>query len=105
MSRPPYFAFYPTDFANDFNVEAMSTLQVGAYMLLLCKAWQADPPASLPSDDAVLARFARVELAVWLEIKPGVLGAFKLDAGGRWHSKRLRSEYDKAAVCFVSVAF
>lgn len=97
MNRPPYFAFYPADFANDINVESMSTLQVGAYILLLCKAWQAEPPASLPSDDAVLARLARVELAVWLEIKDGVLVAFRPGTDGRLHSKRLRLEYDKAS--------
>ena len=94
--RPPYFAFYPADFANDINVEAMSTLQVGAYLLLLCKAWQAEPPASLPSDDVVLARLSRVELAVWLEIKSGVLALFRPGTDGRLHNKRLRQEYDKA---------
>ena len=96
MDRPPYFAFYPADFANDINVEAMSPLQVGAYMLLLCKAWQADPPASLPNDDQILARLARVDPAVWAEIKAGVLVAFRVHADGRLHSKRLRKEYDAA---------
>ena len=96
MDRPHYFAFYPSDFANDINVEAMSTLQVGAYLLLLCKAWQAEPPASLPSDDVVLARLSRVELAVWLEIKSGVLALFRPGTDGRLHNKRLRQEYDKA---------
>lgn len=97
MNRPPFFAFYPSDFANDINVESMSTLQVGAYILLLCKAWQAEPPASLPSDDALLARLARVDLAVWLEIKDGVLVAFRPGTDGRLHNKRLRLEYDKAS--------
>lgn len=97
MDRPPYFAFYPADFANDIKVESMSTLQVGAYILLLCKAWQSDPPATLPSDDAVLARLARVELAVWTEIKPVVLDAFRIGADGRLMNKRLRAEFDKAS--------
>lgn len=96
MNRPHFFSFYPADFANDINVEAMSTLQVGAYLLLLCKAWQADPPASLPNDDVVLARFARVELALWQEIKSGILSVFKEGTDGRLHNKRLRKEYDKA---------
>lgn len=96
MDRPPFFAFYPADFANDINVEAMSTLQVGAYLLLLCKAWQADPPASLPTDDQVLARFARVSAEVWAEIKLGVLVPFRLGTDQRLHNRRLRLEYDKA---------
>ncbi|MFO0823039.1 MAG: DUF1376 domain-containing protein [Gemmataceae bacterium] len=96
MKRPPFFAFYPADFANDINVEAMSTLQVGAYMLLLCKAWQAEPPASLPNDDQILARLARVDAATWAEIKAGVLVPFRVGEDGRLHSKRLRLEYDNA---------
>jgi uncharacterized protein YdaU (DUF1376 family) len=94
--RPPFFAFYPADFANDLHVEAMSTLQVGAYMLLLCKAWQGEPPASLPTSDQVLARYARVDAGVWAEIKAGVLAPFHVGADGRLHSKRLRREYDAA---------
>jgi uncharacterized protein YdaU (DUF1376 family) len=93
--RPPFFAFYPADFANDINVEAMSTLQVGAYMLLLCKAWQSDPPASLPNSDQILARLARVDAATWAEIKAGVLVPFHVGGDGRLHSKRLRREYDR----------
>jgi uncharacterized protein YdaU (DUF1376 family) len=94
--RPPFFAFYPADFANDIHVEAMSTLQVGAYMLLLCKAWQAEPPASLPNDDQILARLARLDPEVWAEVKAAVLVPFRLGTDGRLHSKRLRLEYDRA---------
>lgn len=96
MERPPYFAFYPVDFASDLHVEAMSTLQVGAYMLLLCKAWQADPPASLPSDDQILARLARLDPVVWAEVRSGVLAPFSLGSDGRLHQKRLRQEYDRS---------
>ena len=96
MTRPPFFAFYPADFAGDITVEAMTTLQVGAYILLLCKAWQADPPASLPNDDAVLARLARLTPAEWSEVKAGVLSPFSLGTDNRWHQKRLRQEYEKA---------
>ena len=49
MSRhndPPYFPFYPDDFASDGKVEAMTTEEVGAYTLLLCKAWREDPPGA-----------------------------------------------------------
>src|SRR4051812_39024339 len=96
MDWPPVFAFYPGGFSSDPHVEAMSTLQVGAYMLLLCKAWQAEPPASLPNDDQILARLARVDPDVWAEIKWGVLVPFRLGTDGRLHSKRLRQEYDEA---------
>lgn len=94
--RPPFFACYPLDFLNDPLVEVMSTLQVGAYWILLCKAWQFDPPASLPNDDQILARLARVDAEVWRDIKHGVLAPFRLGSDGRYHSKRLRQEYDTA---------
>ena len=96
MAVLPHFAFYPKDFSADALVEAMSTLQVGAYILLLCKAWQADPPASLPNDDAVLARYARLSPAEWSAAKAGVLAPFRLGTDNRWHQKRLRQEYEHA---------
>jgi uncharacterized protein YdaU (DUF1376 family) len=96
MASPPYFAFYPKDFSADHLVESMTTLQVGAYILLLCKAWQADPPASLPADDAVLARLARLSPAEWSAAKAAVLAPFKLGSDNRYHQKRLRQEHGRA---------
>ena len=93
-AEPVFFAFFPKDFAGDALVEAMSTTQVGAYILLLCKAWQHKPPASLPNDDAILARYARLEPHVWSEVKAGVLAPFSLGTDGRWHQKRLRQTYE-----------
>lgn len=94
MKKPPYFNFYPKDFASDDAVELMSTTAVGAYILLLCKAWHQDPPASLPNDDLLLARFARLTLDDWRQVKPEVLRAFTLGTDGRLYQKRLRSEYE-----------
>jgi uncharacterized protein YdaU (DUF1376 family) len=94
--KPPWFAFFPKDFAGDELVEAMSTLEVGAYILLLCKAWSSEPPGSLPDDDAVLARYARLDPGVWSEVKPRVLAPFSLGADKRWHQKRMREEYASA---------
>ena len=82
MARPPFFAFYPADFASDINVEAMTAEQVGVYILLLCKAWQHDPPGTLPNDDERLARWGRITPARWQEIKAGVLAAFTLEQPG-----------------------
>ena len=70
MSRyddPPYFPFYPDDFACDGKVEAMTTEEVGAYTLLLCKAWREDPPGSIPDDDRVRARWTRLTPDRWTE--------------------------------------
>lgn len=93
--KPPYFPFYVNDFAADDVVEAMTTEQVGAYALLLCKAWMQTPAGTVPADDAILARWARVSARTWDRIKSGVLAAFALGQDGRYHQKRMEVEYAK----------
>lgn len=98
MSRdltPPAFLFYPDDFASDGKVEAMTPEGVGCYILLLCKAWRENPPATIPDDDAILARWARVTDARWLELRSAVLSPFAPSNDGRLVQRRLRREYDK----------
>lgn len=94
-SKPPAFQFYVDDFSSDGNVEAMTTKEVGAYILLMCKAWREEPPGSIPNDDRVLARWSRLAPDEWSECRTGVLAAFRLGTDSRWHQKRLRKEYDK----------
>ena len=91
--KPPYFPFYVDNFAADGVVEAMTTEQVGAYILLLCKAWKEDPAGSIPDEDAILSRWARLSPETWQAIKRGVLAAFVKGDDGRFHQKRMREEY------------
>lgn len=93
--HPPYFPFYPDDFASDGDVEAMSTAQVGAYILLLCKAWREEPVGSVPDDDRRLARWARMTPEEWSEAKSAVLAPFALRNDGRWHQPRMAREFMK----------
>lgn len=95
MDKPPYFPLYVQDFSSDGKVEAMTTTQVGAYTLLLCKSWHEDPPGTIPSDDRTLARWTRLTADEWTDCKPGVLAAFTLGTDNRYHQKRLRQEYQK----------
>jgi uncharacterized protein YdaU (DUF1376 family) len=98
MPRPsgcPYFNFYPDDFSSDRNVEAMTTEEVGAYILLLCKSWREDPVATLPNDDRLLARWARLSPDRWAACKAAVLSCFRTGTDGRLYQKRLRLEYDR----------
>jgi uncharacterized protein YdaU (DUF1376 family) len=94
-SKPPFFPFYVKDFVADDLVQAMTTEQVGAYVLLLCAAWQGRPPGSIPNDDRVLARLARMEPIRWEESKAAVLEPFTMESDGRLHQKRLEAEYVK----------
>lgn len=93
--KPPAFQFYVNDFASDGVVEAMTTEGVGAYILLLCKAWREEPPGSLPNDDTVLARWARLAPDHWAEVKQAVLRAFMARDDNRLHQKRMQKEYRK----------
>jgi uncharacterized protein YdaU (DUF1376 family) len=93
----PYFPCYPDDFTSDGAVEAMSTEQVGAYFLLLCKAWREFPAGSVPDDDAVLGRWARMSPARWKKARAGVLRPWVLWEG-RWHQKRMQREYRKLLI-------
>jgi len=85
---------YVNDFCSDGIVEAMTTEEVGAYFLLLCKAWLEDQVGTVPDDDKILARWSRLGPRQWEKCKPAVLAAFKKRADGRWHQGRMQREYD-----------
>lgn len=96
MAKLPYFQFYVADFANDGRVAAMTAREVGAYILLLCKAWHEEPIGSIPDNDVVLARWARMSAKTWEACKAQVLACFELRDDGRWHQKRMQAEAEKA---------
>lgn len=93
--KPPAFLFYVDDFTSDGVVEAMTTEEVGAYCLLLCKAWKEDATGTIPNDDEVLARWTRMTIKRWLQCRERVLRAFTLQDDGRWHQKRMKHEFSK----------
>ena len=59
MSKPIWFPFYVNDFLSSSKVALLTTEEIGAYILLLCHAWQ-DPHCSLPDDNACLAKLGRI---------------------------------------------
>lgn len=95
MSDLPFFNFYPKDFASDGKVEAMTTEEIGAYILLLAKAWHEQPPCSVPDDNSILARWTRLGDDGWLRARPRVVVCFYL-RDGRLFQPRLELEYRKA---------
>ena len=68
----PSFLFYPDDFSCDGKVEAMTTEEVGAYILLICKAWREKPTATIPNNDSVLSRWARLTPDRWADVRANV---------------------------------
>lgn len=57
--KSPAFQFYPSDWLSSTNITLMTPAQEGAYIRLLCHAWN-DPDCSIPDDDAALAVLTRL---------------------------------------------
>jgi len=69
----------------------------GSYVLLLFEAWRS-ADCSLPDDDVLLARHAKLTPAKWKAAKPIIMAFWRLDKKrGRWSQKRLKKEREKAA--------
>lgn len=96
----PYFPFYVDDFLDDEKVEAMTTEEVGAYILLLLQAWKQVPAGTLPTSDRILARWARVEPEKWASIRGSVLAPFRERADGRLHQPRMILEHRKISAAY-----
>jgi uncharacterized protein YdaU (DUF1376 family) len=75
--------FYVADYLGD--TEHLSTLQHGAYCLLLFSYWKR---GSLPEDDRQLASITKLTLKAWKRHRP-TLQAFFYNG---WHHKRVDTE-------------
>lgn len=56
----------------------LTTIEHGAYLLLLMAMWRTSSK-SLPYDDLKLARFARLNIAQWRRMKPTLMALFTVD--------------------------
>lgn len=83
MARAPWMPFYVGDYLGD--TEHLSTLQHGAYCLLLFSYWRR---GELPTDDQQLANIVKMPLDEWLAHR-AVLKAFFFDG---WKHKRIEAE-------------
>lgn len=57
--KPAAFSFFPHDWLSSPKIMLMTPAEEGAYIRLLCIAWD-DPTCSLPDDDDQLARLSRL---------------------------------------------
>ena len=71
----------------------LSTLQHGAYLLLIAYYWNSGKP--LPDNDRELQRIVGIKGAVWKNTKPLLASFFKI-ADGVWSHKRIDAELRKA---------
>lgn len=86
----PYYRFYPGDYLADTT--HLSTIEHGAYLLLLMAAWRSRGQV-LPDDDKLLAKYARLTKAQWLRIRP-TISEFWTIKNGEWSNGRLLDEYE-----------
>lgn len=68
----------------------LTTIEIGAYMLLLMAAWRSEG-TRLPDDDRKLARFARLGPNQWARMKPTMRDFWEVKDGW-WTQRRLTDE-------------
>ena len=84
MAALPYMQLYVADYLADTS--HLSTLEHGAYLLLIMNYWQRGKP--LPAADEKVARIAHLSLDEWLEVKPAIIEFFT-ERDGLLHHKRI----------------
>lgn len=76
----PYFPLYVKDWLTGQSTTLMSPEEKGAFLDLLCHAWLADPPCTLPADDKALAKLSGLG-SRWKKVGPALRGQFEVVAG------------------------
>ena len=95
MSRP-WFPFYVADYRGD--TARLSTLEHGAYLLLILEYWD---KGGLPDDDEELAYIVGVDTAAWAAIRPKLRRFFR----DGWRHKRIDEEIQKAETAYERRAY
>lgn len=85
-----WMPLYVGDYLKDTT--RLTTLQHGAYMLLIMDYWSNGP---IPDDDENLAQITRMQLKDWKKIRPIIEKLFK-QRNGFWYHKRIDEEIQEA---------
>ena len=93
MAKLPVLPLYTDAFVAD--TLHLTPEEVGAYLLLLMAAWRT-PDCTLPDNDQILARIARVSPQKWRLIKGQLRAFWESQPGGKLSQKRLSKEHSKA---------
>lgn len=93
--KPPAFQFYAKDFLT--GTSAMSNAATGAYIRLLCHAWDSTPIATLPADEYSLFKLSGADSQdEWKSYREAVLSKFE-KRDGRLVNKRLMEYFVELA--------
>jgi uncharacterized protein YdaU (DUF1376 family) len=93
MAQFPMLPLYTDAFIGDTT--HLSTIEVGAYFLMLLAAWRSHDCA-LPNDDKSLRRITRMTGHSWAQSRATLLAFWTSGEDGRLHQKRLLQERKKA---------
>lgn len=91
VAAAPFMPFYVSEYLADAG--HLSTLEHGAYMLLIMAYWQRGD--ALPDDDKRLANLARMSVTEWSAVRPEIEEFFDL-GDGKWAHGRIEHELSKA---------
>ena len=84
----PYMPLFVGDYLAD--TAHLSTLEHGAYMLLIMSYWQTGKP--LPATSDRRANVARMSNERWAEVEPTLVEFFAVQEDGRWVHRRIEAE-------------
>lgn len=87
MAQFPAFPLWTDAYLADTH--HLTTIEHGAYLLLLVAMWR--NKGTLPNDDRQLAKFAHLNVQQWQRMKPAIMDFFTI-AGGELSQGRLTDE-------------
>ena len=85
--KPPSFPFYVNNWLSSARVSAMTLEQQGAYVRLLCFAWNSGA-AALPQDQALLASLSALQ-SRWDAVSGPIMACFHVGEDGKLHNEKL----------------
>jgi uncharacterized protein YdaU (DUF1376 family) len=88
----PSFQLYVRDWLTGQATTRMTAEQKGAFIDLLCHAWPARPPCTLPNDDVVLARLSGLG-ARWKKVGGLVRAQFSVGTDGLLRNRKQQEIY------------
>lgn len=98
MAELHYFPMLVSDWLSGEATTTMTPEQEGAFLRLLCHAWQSrDVPCSLPDDDLALAELSRLR-GRWKKVGPLIKAQFRPLSGspGRLRNRKQWAVYEVA---------
>lgn len=93
MAKSPAFQFYPDSWLGSSNILCMTPAEEGAYIHLLCIAWNTDD-CSLPDDDQQLSILSRLDEG-WFGLSAKKIRKCFIQSGGKLCNERLLREREK----------